>query len=195
MSTEMPVELIVFTADRRISGSIPLADDRLSDMLNSVPRIVMRGCEVQDLLIGAPPQFADVTVAVGSIVAALVSGRRGVETRRRRTDVQRVTLGIVRYVVRGWLHIPAGVSIDPGSRDPATVLAGRDVLVPLTDATIGYERGASQVSEAVETILFNRSLATWIEVDDGSGGDASDLFEEPAKVYHAAMAKDFTGAS
>ena len=33
----MPVDLIAFTADRRITGSIPLADDRLSDMLNSVP--------------------------------------------------------------------------------------------------------------------------------------------------------------
>jgi hypothetical protein len=195
MLAEMPVELIVFTADRRISGSIPLADDRLSDMLNSVPRIVMRGSEVQDLLIGAPPQFADVTVAVGSIVAALVSGRRGVETRRRKTDVHRVTLGIVRYIVRGWLHFPSGLPVDIDSRDPAAVLAGRDILVPLTDATIRYERGAETVTESFETILINRSQATWIEIDDGSGGDASELFEEPPKVYHAAMAKDFTGAT
>jgi hypothetical protein len=191
----MPVELIVFTADRRISGAIPLADDRLSDMLNSVPRIVMRGADVQDLLVGGPAHMADVTIAVGSIVAALVSGRRGVETRRRRTDVHRVTLGIVRYVVGGWLHIPTGLAIDLAARDPATVLAGRDVLVPLTEATIAYDRGTEHVIETFETILINRSQATWIDIDDGSGGDDSELFEEKPKVYHAAMAKDFTGAT
>ena len=35
-ASTMPVDLIAFTADRRIHGAIPLADDRVSDMLNSV---------------------------------------------------------------------------------------------------------------------------------------------------------------
>ncbi len=189
----MPVELIVFTADRRISGAIPLADDRLSDMLNSVPRIVMRGSEVHDLMTGMPAQYVDVTVAVGSIVAVLVSGRRGVETRRRRTDVEPVKLGIVRYIVSGWLHVPPGSPVDVGSNDPAVVLAGRDILVPLTEAAISYDRGTEHVTESFETILINRSLATWIEVGGTPGGD--DLVDEKPKVYHAAMAKDFTGAT
>ena len=46
----MPVDLILFTVDRRISGAIPLADDRVSDMLNSVPRIVMRGAVIENLV-------------------------------------------------------------------------------------------------------------------------------------------------
>ncbi len=191
----MPVELIVFTADRRISGAIPLADDRFSDMLNSVPRIVMRGSEVHDLITGMPPQFVDVTVAVGSIVAVLVGGRRGVETRRRRTDVEPVKIGIVRYIISGWLHVPAGDEIDVHTQDPAVVLAGRDILVPLTEATISYDRGPDHVSETFETILVNRSLATWIEVGGTPGGDGGDLVDDKPKVYHAAMAKDFTGAT
>ena len=191
---DMPVELIAFTADRRIRGAIPLADDRLSDMLNSVPRIVVRGAEVQDVVFGGGPSVADVTVTVGSIVAVLVSGRRGIETRRRRTDLHRARLGLVRYIVSGWLHVPSGSQANLGSRDPAVVLAGRDVLVPLTEATISYERAGEHVTEEFETILINRSQATWIDLDDAAGGE-DDVVDERPKVYHAAMAKDFTGAT
>jgi len=38
----MPIDFIAFTSDRRLSGRIMLADDRLSDMLNAVPRLVVR---------------------------------------------------------------------------------------------------------------------------------------------------------
>src|SRR5689334_15554957 len=117
----MPVELTVFTGDRRIRGAIPLADDRLSDMLNSVPRIVLRRAEVGDLANGMPAQTADVTVAIGSIAVVLASGRPGIETRRRRTDAHRVRLGIDRYIVTGWLHVPAGQPVDATSRNPVSV--------------------------------------------------------------------------
>ena len=187
----MPVELTAFTRDRRIHGSIPLADDRLSDMLNSVPRIVVRGAEIRDLEAGAA-FTADLTLVVGSIVLVLSNGRRGVESRRRRTEMLRVRIGLDRYVVTGSLHVPSGAVINPAARDPAAVLSGRDLLVPLTDASVVYDIDGGTATETCETVLINRSLATWIDIDDGS----SDDFEEVAKpkVYHAAMAKDFTGA-
>jgi hypothetical protein len=189
----MPVELTAFTGDRRIRGAIPLADDRLSDMLNSVPRIVLRGAEVRNLD-GMPPITANVTLAIGSIAVVLSSGRRGVETRRRRTEVHRVRLGIDRYIVSGCLHVPAGLPINLATRDPSVVLAGRDLLVPLTDATVAYESAGEVVTESCEIVLVNRSQATWIDLDDGSGDDFEVVDEKP-KVYHAAMAKDFTGAT
>lgn len=192
----MPVDLIAFTADRRITGAIPLADDRLSDMLNSVPRIVMRNATVQDLVADSVPRTADVTLAVGAIVAVVATGRRGNEMRRHRTDLRLARVGVVRFVVTGSLHVPAG-SIDPlASNDPAVVLAGRDILVPLTDATIAYDVGREPVTETHETILINRSHATWIDLDDAAAidKDASELLDEKEKSYHAAMIKDFTGA-
>ena len=195
IAATMPVEIVLFTADRRIRGFIPLADDRLTDMLNSVPRIVIRGAEVQDLLEGSAPRIVDSIIAVGSIVAVVASGRRGLEGRRRRTEARPVKLGAVRYIISGSLHIPAGTSVDLQSTDPTVVLAGRDVLVPLTDATITYDFGGETVEETAEAILVNRTQATWIEVDDGSGGNDGDLIVDRPKVYHAAMAKDFTGAS
>jgi len=192
----MPVDLIAFTADRRISGTIPLADDRLSDMLNSVPRIVLRNATVQDLVADAVPRTVDVTLAVGAIVAVVATGRRGNEMRRHRTDLRLARVGVVRFVVTGSLHVPAG-SIDPlDSNDPAVVLAGRDVLVPLTDATIAYDLGRGQVKETHATILINRGHATWIDLDDAAAVDveAVALLDERERSYHAAMIKDFTGA-
>ncbi|MBA2720792.1 MAG: hypothetical protein H0U52_16360 [Chloroflexi bacterium] len=191
----MPVELIAFTADRRIRGVIPLADDRLSDMLNSVPRVIIRAAEIDDLVLDAPVQSADVTVTVGSIVAVLVSGRRGVATRRRKTDIHRARVGLTRFVVSGSLHVPVGWPDRLSSSDPAVVLAGRDVLVPLSDATITYDKADEPTTERFETILVNRAHATWIDLDDAAGcGADGELVGERPRVYHAAMVKDFTRA-
>jgi hypothetical protein len=191
----MPVDLIAFTADRRIRGAIPLADDRLSDMLNSVPRVIVRGAEVEDLVSGSPIQTADVTLAVGSIVAVLVAGRRGVENRRRRTAIHRARIGLTRFVVSGTLHVPVGSPDRLTSSDPAVVLAGRDVLVALTDATITYDKADTATCEQFETILVNRAHATWIDLDDAAGGDDGDLVAGRPVIYHAALAKDFTRAT
>ena len=45
----MPIDFLAFTSDRRISGRIMLADDRLSDMLNAVARLVIRDAQVEEL--------------------------------------------------------------------------------------------------------------------------------------------------
>jgi hypothetical protein len=190
----MPVDFIAFTAGRRIQGVIPLADDRLSDMLNSVPRVVIRGALIEDLTTGGPPRPADLTLAVGSIVAVLVAGRRGIENRRRKTELHRARIGLDRFVVSGSLHVPVGAAEHLASGDPSFVLAGRDILVPLTDATITYDRADEPTTETFETILVNRAHATWIDLDDAADGDGSRLVEEPPPVYHASMVKDFTGA-
>ena len=187
----MPVELIAFTADYRIHGQIPLADDRLSDMLNSVPRVVLRGAILDDLVNGGPSQTADLTLTVGSIVAALATGRRGVEARRRRTVVHRARVGLTRFVVSGMLHVPVGQDGRIVSSDPAVVLAGRDLLVPLTEASISYDRGDDAASEAAETILVNRAHARWIDLDDAAGGADADHVERPV-VYHASPIRSGT---
>jgi hypothetical protein len=190
----MPIELIAFTADLRIHGQIPLADDRLSDMLNSVPRVIVRGATVHDLVDGGSPQTADLAIPVGSIVAVMAAGRRGAEARRRRTVLHRARVGLTRFVVSGMLHVPVGQVDRVASSDPSVVLAGRDLLVPLTDATITYDRGDAPVSETAEAILVNRSHATWIDLDGAAAGDDS-AFVDRMPVYHAAVPKDFTRAS
>jgi hypothetical protein len=68
------------------------------------------------------------------------------------------------------------------------------MLVPLTDATITYDRDDTPTTERFETILVNRAHATWIDLDAAAGGDDDEVVERP-KVYHAAMVKDFTRAT
>jgi hypothetical protein len=190
----MPVDLIAFTADRRIHGMIPLADDRLSDMLNSVARVVIRGAVIEDLAGETPPHTVDLTLAVGSIVAVLVAGRRGIENRRLKTEPHRARVGLGRFVVTGSLHVPAGSAESLASGDPARVLAGRDILVALTDATITYDRDDGRTSEEFETILVNRAHATWIDVDIAADDGGSELAAEAPPVYHASYVKDLRGA-
>jgi hypothetical protein len=187
----MPVDLIAFTADRRIHGAIPLADDRVSDMLNSVPRVVIRGALIEDLVAGNPPETADLTLAVGSIVAVLVSGGRGVDSRKRKTELHRARIGLTRFVVSGTLHVPAGSAEHLASSNPTLVLAGRDILVPLTDATITYDRVDVTTTERFETILVNRAHVTWIDLDAAAGADDGQLVERQP-VYHAAIVKDYS---
>jgi hypothetical protein len=188
----MPVDLTVFTADRRIHGSVPLADDRLSDMLNSVPRVIIRGAEVEDLVNGGPTEIADVTISVGSIMAVLTSGRRGLTALRKRTDLHPARIGLIRYVVSGSLHVPVGNRADLDTDQPHVALAGRDVLVPLTDASITYEGPEGTVTEAMETILVNRSHATWIDLDARASGDDGVFLAEKPVVYHAAPPRNST---
>jgi len=125
----------------------------------------------------------------------LAAARRGADTRRVRTGVRRVRIGLTRFVVSGFIHESASQPLPTGSTDPAVVLAGRDLLVPLTDATITYDLADVATTEAAETILVNRAHATWIDID-AAGGDAADdeLIEGRERVYHAAIVKDFTGA-
>jgi hypothetical protein len=191
----MPIDFVAFTADRRISGAVPLADDRLSDMLNSVPRVVLRGAAVGDLVEGGPPVCGDVTLPVGDLVVVVGTGRRGHESQRRRTDVCLVTIGLGRYVVTGRLHVPAGDGPLPRSLDPKAVLAGRDILVPITEATITYDCASMAVTEEHETLLVNRARALWIEVVDepDQGGDVEEATEDAA-LSRTNYIKDFTGS-
>src|SRR5215510_7556819 len=135
----MPIDFLAFTSDRRISGKIMLADDRLSDMLNGVARVVVRDATVDELLEWGESRVADVTVAVGELLAVVGTGPRGAEQLRKRALRRRATLGIGRYAVEGDLAYATDASL-PDSTDPSVVLANRDLLVPFTDATVRYER-------------------------------------------------------
>jgi len=192
----MPIEFVGFTADRRITGAMPLADDRLSDMLNSVARIVIRDATVSDLVEGNPPLRGDVTVPVGELIVVVGTGRRGSESQRIRTVVRRVTIGLGRYVVAGSLHVPVDEADLPPSLDPAAVLAGRDILVPITDAAITYDSATSAATEQHDTLLVNRSRAMWIEVappdKPEADGDADEADEE-SSFSRTNYVKDFTG--
>jgi hypothetical protein len=156
----MPIEIVGFTADHRIVGSIPLADDRMTDMLNAVSRVVVRGASVESLLYDTPQESSNVTVACPDFVLVVIGGPRGLESKRRRTRTMLVRMTVDRYVVHGFLHIPLpgpGEPVALGSDDPVAALSGRDLLVPLTGASIRYDRAGKACEEQHEVVLVNRA--------------------------------------
>jgi hypothetical protein len=189
----MPIEFLGFTTDRRITAMIPLADDRLSDMLNSVTRIVLRDAVVGDLSEGGPSLSGDVTLPVGDLFAVVGTGRRGSETQRRRTAVRRVSIGLGRYTVCGYLHIAPDQGELPQRGDPAAILAGRDILVPITDASISYDLANVITTEEHATILVNRARASWIEIVPEVEDDDDDEAKPKAADTRTRYVKDFTG--
>jgi hypothetical protein len=191
----MAIQFIGFTADSRVVGSIPLADDRLTDMLNSVGRVVVRDASTEDIDLG-PQEDGPVVIPVGDLLAVVGTGRRGIESRRRRTFVRQVQIGLGRYVVSGNIHVASEAHAASLHGDLDALLVGRDLLIPLTEASIRYDRGGTRHTEEWDTLLINRVRALWIkaldddeqEDDDDEEGDED---EGPAKSRYV---KDFTGS-
>lgn len=195
----MPIDFVAFTADRRITARIFLADDRLSDMLNSVNRLVLRDATVDDLVSGHPPVVGDLSIPIGDLVVVVGTGPRGSDSPRRRTVQRQVSVGLGRYVVSGALHLPADDPRLPDGDDPNLVLAGRDVLVPLTDATVTYDANEAATTEAHEAVLVNRARATWIDVTkDLRAPSEIVVLDEDAPIGRAERSttylKDFTNS-
>jgi hypothetical protein len=187
----MPIDFIAFTADRRLSGRIMLADDRLSDMLNAVPRLVVRDAQVDELNEERTPRLADVTIAVGEMLVVVGSGPRGNEQLRKKWTKRRASVGIGRFVVEGDLGHPFDDAL-PESSDPSVVLANRDLLVPLTDATVTYDRLGKPMTESFETVLINRSRASWIDL--ASPVTVEDLEDTDLAPRRTRYMKDFTNS-
>ena len=187
----MPIDFLAFTSDRRISGRIMLADDRLSDMLNAVARLVIRDAQVEELNDERGPRPADVTIAIGEMLVVVGSGPRGNEHLRKRWLKRRATLGIGRFVVEGDLGHPSDEPL-PESADPAVVLGGRDLLVALTDAAVTYDRLGTPVTETFPTVLINRARTTWIDLQSTVFvDDSAAVAGEPGRVRYV---KDFTNS-
>jgi hypothetical protein len=161
----MAIDFVGFTGDVRIIGQIPLADDRLSDMLNSVARVIIRGATLEDLDSGRQ-EFGDVPIPCGDFLVVAGTGRRGLENLRKRTVQRRVVMGLGRFTVTGSLHVAHSADVASRGGKPDELLVGRDLLVPLTQASIEYDRRGKVVTEAWETVLVNRARARWIEAAD-----------------------------
>lgn len=189
----MTIDFVGFTGEARIVGQIPLADDRLSDMLNSVARVVVRGATLEDLDTGRV-DLGDLPIPCGDFLVVAGTGRRGLENLRKRTVQRRVIMGLGRFTVTGNLHVAPSADVASRGGKPDELLVGRDLLVPLTEATIEYERAGKPQSEAWETLLVNRARARWIDAADDAM--VSVLADDPVIPQRGSVRrrwiKDFT---
>jgi len=146
------VDLTVYAGDSIAIGRLPLTADRVTDLMNDRAEFEFVDTYVQSLDDGHGLQVSSVVVARDEIYAVAVAGPRGDPTRRTRTRPFPVELRLGRYDVSGNLHALPGA-------DPIIGFLRRQVMVPLTEATIAFNTPEGRTRVRFETILVNRELS------------------------------------
>ena len=149
------VDFVAYTSDERLSGRVRLDSSRLSDMLNAHDEYVLVDALAERLPRGGSLVVSEILVRRNELPLVHAAGPRGDRTLRVPTRPHRIVLRSGRYLVFGRLHSGPG-------EDPLASLRARRPMVPLTDATIEFRRGAEIVAEPIGTIVVNRELVDWV---------------------------------
>ena len=176
------IDLVVYAEDCVLSGHLPLAAERLSDLLNSLESFGLADVLVEDLAGSAPMEVPEVVVAREEILVVHAGGPRGNAARRQRTRQHAIVLKTGPYEVRGYIHTL------PGS-DPLASLRRRKPMVALTDAVIEFTvESAPQVRRA-GVVIVNRDAVDWIV----EGHEEEVSMPEMPVDSSGLLLKDFTG--
>lgn len=158
----MQVEFTAYSGDCRVSGTLELVGERLTDMLNGDAPLIIRDATLEAHEDGRCVSLPELELDRDDLYAVQAAGPRGLHGRRIHTVRHRILVEVGPYAVLGHLHAY------PGAR-PLPSIARRGLMVPLSDATIGYVRGDQPYLEDVSTLLVNRGLAQWVsEAAEGS---------------------------
>jgi len=147
------LDVDAYAADCRLFGRADLGDGRLTDKLNATRELNIEGVRLESLDDGHAVDADEITVTTDELCAVVASGPRGEPARRLHTHTTRVVVGLGPYVVVGLVHST------PAS-DPLSLALRRTAWLPLTEATVTYRRGLDEVTDEVETLIVNRTLAT-----------------------------------
>ena len=146
------VELAIYSGDSLASGHVALSTDRVTDLLNDAEEFTLVDLAVQSLEDGHELSLPEALVLRSELYAVAVSGPQGSPKRRIRTRPCPVELRLRRYDVSGHLHAL------PGTDPVAGFFHRREVMIPLTEATIAYDSPAGRVLCRYDTLLVNRLL-------------------------------------
>jgi hypothetical protein len=149
------IEFVGYSGDCRIFGRVPSLGERLTDLLNGGQRVIVRDARLESLVDGHVVTAPLAEVERDELYAVVAKGPRGARQQRIRTEKHRIRVDLGPYVVLGNLHAPP-------ETDPVGDVLRRDVMVPLTNATIAYALSGRPEAEDVGTIIVNRTLAEWI---------------------------------
>ena len=146
------IEFVGYAGDCRIFGRLPSLGERLTDLLNAGQRVVVRDARLESLADGHIVAVPLAEIEREELCAVVANGPRGARQRRIRTSSERIRVDIGPYVVLGNLHAPAEL-------DPMGQILRREMMVPLTNATIAYTLAGRQQVEDLGTVIINRMLA------------------------------------
>jgi hypothetical protein len=155
----MRVEFIAYAGDCQVAGSTTLADgERLSDILNREPTIVVEGARLTSHADGHTIDVGEIVLERDDLFAIEALGPRGDTARRIHTVPHRLEVRLGPYTILGQLHTL------PGGR-PLVAIGQRSPMIPLTNATIAFNGTDGVEAMDVETLIINRSLADWVRAD------------------------------
>ena len=156
----MYIDFTGFAGDCLINGKLDLRAPRLTDQLNADPLVRLVDVELEDLGDGRRVASTEFTIERRQLCAVRVTGPRGSRALRIATAPHRLRAQIGPYTILGRLHEPVGV-------DALATFEQRDLMVPLTDATIAFMVGGILDVRDWSTLVINRELASWYRAVEG----------------------------
>lgn len=182
-SAHPEVEFAAYAEDCRIFGFWRHGAERLSDALNDHDEYVLHDVLVAALDDGRGTELRELVVHRDELIAVRAAGPRGNAARRSRVRPSPITLKAGPYTVYGYVHGP------PGS-DPLIQIRRRKLMVPLTEAWIEYQVGATQHRARLGVVVINHGAMDWVRLSKDAEVRLAEL---PVEIAIDPRAKDMTG--
>ena len=146
-----------FLPEHRVFGWIRFHADRLTDILNEHPEVLLVNAQLERLTDGQVEWHEQLSLARGNLLAVRAGGPRGDPARRERTRLHPLVVQSGPYLIGGYLHARIGVG-------PFEEIRGRPEMVPLSTGWLEHWVDGRRHRQWAGTILFNRALVDEIEL-------------------------------
>jgi hypothetical protein len=153
------IPFIGYAAGRRLIGYVDCENERLTDLLNRSESLVIRDAFVENFADETIVNLGDGEIDRSILYAVEATGGHGEGARRIHAVRHRMQVQLGPYSALGLLHaLPGQNSIaQPASRGP---------MIPLSDATLGFENHGLLAMRDVGTLIVNRDLVDWVRASD-----------------------------
>ena len=169
------IDVVAYAEDCILSGRLPMAVDRLSDLLNDNDEFELIDVMVSDLVGSEPIESRDVLVHRDELLLVEASGPRGDPGRRNHTRQHPIIARIGPYEVRGLIHALPGT-------DPIESLRRRRPMIALTDATIEFSIGTTHHRRLAGVVILNRDCVDSITEGFPATAPKSDLAPDRSRL-------------
>jgi len=150
---------IGYAVGRRLIGYVDRENERLTDLLNRSESIVIRDAFVENFADETIVNLGDGEVDRSILYAVEATGGRGEGARRIHTVRHRMQVQLGPYSALGLLHALPG-------QMPLPHLRSAGPMIPLSDATLGYESRGLLTMRDVGTLIVNRDLVDWVRASE-----------------------------
>jgi hypothetical protein len=145
------VPFIGYALSRRFIGYVECEGERLADVLNRAPSVVVRDAFVESFDDDTVVNLGDGEVDRSILYAIETSGDNGDDSRRIHTVRHRLQVQLGPYSALGLLYSLPG-------QLPLPNLGAGGPMIPIADATLGFMSRGQLMLRDVGTLIVNREL-------------------------------------